>query len=211
MSTGRSERAVSCRSGPRILGRLGLMPRSWPVKLPEARHAWILCARGGDRGGTPGRDATGGAGAARPASFGPSLMSRHYLPASSLTMLTGRKPMRVALYRKETVERHVHRKKEGVSQAEKSVRECCQSARPGPASALVVRRTPQVRRVAVAAGWADSEPQAGRRRVTAKHQLPPTAGFLIREPCGSQQAGTPPRLIGRVRQRSWVYYTRKQI
>jgi hypothetical protein len=62
--------------------------------------------------------------------------------------------MRVALYRKETVERHSHRKKDGVSQAERRAKECCRSARPDSASMWMIRLVPRVRRVAVHAGWA---------------------------------------------------------
>jgi hypothetical protein len=62
--------------------------------------------------------------------------------------------MRVALYGKETVERHIHRKKEGVSQAERSVRKCCRRAGPDPASTWMIRLVPRVRQVAVHAGWA---------------------------------------------------------
>jgi len=40
--------------------------------------------------------------------------------------------MRVALYGKETAERHSHGKSDGFSQAERSVRERCRSARPDP-------------------------------------------------------------------------------
>ena len=36
----------------------------------------------------------------------------------------------------------------------RSVRECCRSARPDPAFAWMTRRAPQVKRVAVHAGWA---------------------------------------------------------
>ena len=62
--------------------------------------------------------------------------------------------MRVALYGKETVERHVHGKSNGFSQAEMSMRKCCRSARPDPAFTWMIRRVSRVRQVAVHTRWA---------------------------------------------------------
>jgi hypothetical protein len=78
--------------------------------------------------------------------------------------------MKVAAYALFGAGCHIHGLIEGLSQAERGVTECCRSARPDPAFTGMIRQAPQVRRVAVHAGWADPEPQAGQRHVTAKHQ-----------------------------------------